>query len=64
MSGEAKAARITSIAGTQCILGAYKKEGEQPFIQAGRDRTRGNGCKIKEERFLSDIRRNSLLRGW
>ena len=35
----------------QYLKGAYKKDGEELFTQADRDRTRGNGFKLKERRF-------------
>jgi len=41
----------------QYLKGAYKKAGEELFIRACRDRTRGNGFKLKEGRFRLDIRK-------
>ncbi|PKU49334.1 hypothetical protein llap_373 [Limosa lapponica baueri] len=41
----------------QYLKGAYKKDGEGLFIRDYSDRTRGNGCKLKEGRFSSDIRK-------
>ena len=45
----------------QYLKGAYRKDGEGLFARVCRDRTKGNGCKLKEGRFRLDIRRNSLL---
>ena len=41
----------------QHLKGAYKKAGEGPFTMACRDRTKGNGFKLKEGRFRLDIRK-------
>jgi len=35
----------------QYLKGAYRKDGEGLFTRVGSDRTRGNGCKLKEGRF-------------
>lgn len=43
------------------LKGAYEKQGEQLFKEAERDRTRGNGFKLKEERVRLEIRKNSWL---
>jgi len=39
------------IAAFQYLKGAYKKDGEGLFARVCSDRTRGNGCKLKEGRF-------------
>ena len=39
------------------LKGAYKKAGEGLFTRACSDRTRGNGFKLKEGRFILDIRK-------
>ena len=36
--------------------GGYKKEADRCFSRVCCDRTRGNGFKLKERRFRSDIR--------
>jgi len=45
------------IAAFQYLKGAYRKDGEGLFTKAYSDRTRGNGCKLKEGRFRLDIRK-------
>ncbi|KFU91366.1 hypothetical protein M959_02333, partial [Chaetura pelagica] len=42
----------------QYLKGAYRKAGEGLFTGACSERTRGNGCKLKEERFRLDIRKH------
>jgi len=43
-------------AAIQYPKGAYRKDGEGLFTRAYSDRARGNGSKVKEGRFRSDIR--------
>jgi len=45
------------IAAFQYLKGAYRKDGEGLFTRVCSDRTRGNGCKLKEGRFRLDIRK-------
>jgi len=45
------------LAAFQHLKGAYRKDGEGLFTRVCRDRTRGNGCKLKEGRFRSAIRK-------
>jgi len=44
-------------AGFRYLKGAYRKDGEGLFTRVCSDRTRGNGCKLKECRFRLDIRK-------
>jgi len=52
----------------QYIKGACKKERERLFTKACSDRTRGNGYKLKEDRFGLDLRkkcfRMRVMRHW
>lgn len=46
-----------------------KKDGERSFTRAHSDRTRSNGLKLKEGRFVLDIRENfffimRMVRHW
>jgi len=45
------------IAAFQYMKEAYRKDGEGLFTRVCSDRTRGNGCKLKEGRFRLDIRK-------
>ncbi|KAK4825918.1 hypothetical protein QYF61_003413 [Mycteria americana] len=45
------------IAASQCFKGAYEKDGDRLFSRACCDRTKGNGFKLKEGRFILDIRK-------
>jgi len=45
------------IAAFHCLKGAYRKDGEGLFTRLCSDRTRGNGCKLKGDRFRLDIRK-------
>jgi len=45
------------IAAFQYVKRAYRKDGKGLFTRVCRDRTKGNGCKLKEGRFRLDIRK-------
>jgi len=45
------------LAAFQYLKGAYRKHGEGLFTRVHSDRTQGNGCKLKEDRFRLDIRK-------
>ena len=45
------------IAAFQYLEGAYRRDGEALFTRVCSDRTRRNGCKLKEGRFRLDIRK-------
>ena len=56
------------IAAFQYLKGAYRKDGEGPFIRECSDRMRGNGFKLKEGRFRLHIRKKfftvRVVRHW
>ena len=43
---------------------AYQQERKRLFERADNSRTRGNGFKLKEERFKLDVRGSSSQREW
>ena len=45
------------IAAFQYLKGTYKQEGEQLFMRADSDRTRGDGFQLRQGMFRLDIRR-------
>ena len=45
------------IAAFQYLKGAYRKDGDGLFTRVCSDRTRGNGCKLKEGTFRLDRRK-------
>jgi len=45
------------------LKGAYKQEEEQLFTRVDRDRTRGNGFKLGQGKFRSDIRKKFFTQG-
>jgi len=56
------------IAAFQYLKGAYKQEGSQLFSRVDSDRTKGNSFKLKEGRFMLDVRgkffTKRLVRCW
>ncbi|GAB0176185.1 hypothetical protein GRJ2_000083700 [Grus japonensis] len=56
------------IAAFQYLKGAYKKDGDRLFSRACSNRTRDNGFKLKEGRFILDIRKKfftvRVVRHW
>ena len=47
------------IAAFQYLKGAYNKDGDKHFSRACCDRTRGSGFKLKEVRFMLDMRKKN-----
>jgi len=54
---EKKRPRADLIASFQYLKGAYRKDGNKFFSRASCARRRGNGFKLKEDRFTLDIRK-------
>jgi len=56
------------VAVSEYLKGAYKKAGEGLYTRACSDRTKDNGCKLKEGRFRLDIRKKfftvGVVRHW
>jgi len=56
------------IAACQYLKGAYKKAGEGLYTSSWSDRRRGNGFKLKEHRFILDLRKKfftmKVVRHW
>ena len=46
----------------QHLKGAYEKDGEQLFTWANNDKTWGEGFKLKERRYIFDVRRKFFTR--
>ncbi|GAB0188930.1 mitochondrial enolase superfamily member 1 [Grus japonensis] len=54
--------RLWGVAVFQYLTEAYKKTGNRLFHKPCCDRTRGNGLKLKEDRFRLDIRKMFFMR--
>jgi len=52
------------IAAFQYLKGAYRKHVEGLLTRVCSDRTRWNGCKLKEGRFRLDIRKKFFTMRW
>ncbi|KFV89936.1 hypothetical protein N327_05121, partial [Fulmarus glacialis] len=61
---EKRRLRRNFIVAFQYLNGAYKTAGEGPFTRACSDRTRGNGFKPKESRFVLDIGKKFFSVRW
>lgn len=48
-------------AACQHLQGAYKRAGEEFFLPSMEYRTRGNGFKLKENRFRLDVRKRLFI---
>ena len=48
------------IAAFQYLKGAYRKDGDNLFSRDSSDRARGNGFKLKQDRFRLDIRKKFI----
>lgn len=48
----------------QYLKGTHKQAGEQLFTRVESDRTRGNGCKLRQGRFMLEIRRKFFTQRW
>ena len=48
----------------QYLKGAYKDAGEGLFIRDCSDKTRGDGFKLKQEKFRLDIRKKFFTVRW
>jgi len=48
----------------QDLKGAYRDDGEGLLTRVCSDRTRGNGCQLKEGRFTLGIRKKFFTMRW
>jgi len=60
LSLEKRRLRGDLIAAFQYLKGTSKEDGEGHFIRACSDGTKGNGFKMKDNRFRSDIKKKFL----